>query len=158
MQSKEDRDNLYTARVIKFDQPTVTHKIYTREAFCTEENVTLLDEMVRSKSCFIECGSSYDNTMTMDMSKVAGLVESVEFSDEGVDVSYKLLDTACGNMVKKLMEAGCPIYISFGGRGELDLNESTGNSTVRDYHFGKFCFTTSPTYIKERMENGRDWE
>lgn len=122
----EHRDNGFGGRdcylrgiAIQADQRNLNERIYPLSEITRAVN-NMNQRLAKGESILVEC--DHPETLTINLDRVAAMITKVWMEDANGMAEIKLLDTAHGQNIRKMLEAGVKLGVSSRGSGNVDYN------------------------------------
>lgn len=105
-------------KILDFDVPTKTGKIYTKECILNALDDRVLKERLDTKSMFGFFDVSDTNIMN-----AALVVTSLKIRGNSLYADIKLLNTPQGGIAERLLNQGMPLTLGLRGQGTMNGNK-----------------------------------
>jgi hypothetical protein len=122
----EHRDNGFGGRdcylrgiAIQADQRNLNERIYPLAEITKAVN-NMAQRLAKGESILVEC--DHPETLTINLDRVAAMITKVWMEGANGMAEIKLLDTAHGTNIRKMLEAGVKLGVSSRGSGNVDYN------------------------------------
>ncbi|EMR6007010.1 hypothetical protein WJW27_003760 [Escherichia coli] len=122
----EHRDNGFGGRdcylrgiAIQADQRNLNERIYPLSEITRAVN-NMNQRLAKGESILVEC--DHPETLTINLDRVAAMITKVWMEGANGMAEIKLLDTAHGQNIRKMLEAGVKLGVSSRGSGNVDYN------------------------------------
>lgn len=122
----EQRDNGLGGRdcylrgiAIQADQRNLNERIYPLAEISKAVN-NMGQRLAKGESILVEC--DHPETLTINLDRVAAMITKVWMEGTNGMAEIKLLDTAHGQNIRKMLEAGVKLGVSSRGSGNVDYN------------------------------------
>lgn len=122
----EHRDNGFGGRdcylrgiAIQADQRNLNERIYPLVEITRAVN-NMAQRLAKGESILVEC--DHPETLTINLDRVAAMITKVWMEGANGMAEIKLLDTAHGTNIRKMLEAGVKLGVSSRGSGNVDYN------------------------------------
>lgn len=122
----EHRDNMMGGKdcylrgiAIQADQRNLNERIYPLAEIAKAVN-NMAARLAKGESILVEC--DHPETLTINLDRVAAMITKVWMEGSNGMAEIKLLDTAHGQNIRKMLEAGVKLGVSSRGSGNVDYN------------------------------------
>ena len=113
------RDCYLRGIAIQADQRNLNERIYPLAEITKAVN-NMAQRLAKGESILVEC--DHPETLTINLDRVAAMITKVWMEGANGMAEIKLLDTAHGTNIRKMLEAGVKLGVSSRGSGNVDYN------------------------------------
>lgn len=113
------RDCYLRGIAIQADQRNLNERIYPLAEISKAVN-NMAQRLAKGESILVEC--DHPETLTINLDRVAAMITKVWMEGSNGMAEIRLLDTAHGQNIRKMLEAGVKLGVSSRGSGNVDYN------------------------------------